>query len=54
MDYEKELREIGYTTAGDKIGRDGPSEKATLGSESQVQKLAVKNAPSGPTIMTCP
>ena len=50
----KELRKIGYTTAGDKSGGDGPPEKSIgepiLGSGSQVQKLAVKEAPSGPTI----
>ena len=50
----KELRKIGYTTAGDKVEGDGPPKKSIgepiLGSESQVQKLAVKDAPSGPTI----
>ena len=50
----KELRKIGYKTASDKTGGDGPPGETIgepiLGSESQVQKLAVKNAPSGPTI----
>ena len=43
-----------YTTAGDKTGGNGPPRETIgepiLGSGSQVQKLAVKEAPSGPTI----
>jgi hypothetical protein len=49
-----ELRKSGYTTASDKSGGDGPPEKSIgkpiLGSGSQIQKAAVKEAPSGPTI----
>ena len=49
-----ELRKTGYTTASDMAGtgdRNQPSiGKPLLGSGSQIQKAAVKEAPSGPTI----
>ena len=49
-----ELKSIGYTTAGDLGGGSDPNQpsigKSILGSGSQIQKAAVKEAPSGPTI----